>query len=91
MKRDATQRAIHRVHILKGLMSKLALGIENKTYCVDLLNQSLAIQRALRSLDSLLLDQHLNSCVKSHMKDGKKGDELREELLTIYQLTRKNS
>ncbi|NQV12050.1 metal-sensing transcriptional repressor [Candidatus Uhrbacteria bacterium] len=91
MKQDATKRAIHRVRILKGLMGKLEAGIQDKSYCVDLLNQSLAIQKALKSLDAHLLDQHLNSCVKSHMTKGSKSEHLREELLKIYKLSRKNS
>jgi len=91
MPRDTTQRAIHRVRILKGLIEKLETGIQEKNYCVDLLNQSLAIQRALKSLDAHLLDQHLNSCVKSHMTKGKASEHLRDELLSIYQLARKNS
>lgn len=90
MTRDATQRAVHRVHILKGLLEKLEEGIANKDYCVDLLNQSLAVQRALKSLDAYLLDQHLNSCVKAHMMKGKESEQLRKELLEIYKLSRKN-
>jgi len=90
MPRDATQRAIHRVRILKGLLEKLEEGIAREDYCVDLLNRSLAVQRALKSLDAHLLDQHLNSCVRSHMTKGKRSEELREELRTIYKLSRKN-
>lgn len=90
MPRDSTQRAIHRVRIIKGLVEKLEEGIKSGAYCVDLLNRSFALQRALKSLDAHLLDQHLNSCVKSHMIKGNESDDLREELLKIYKLDRKN-
>ena len=90
MEKTATQRAVHRVRIIKGLLDKLEGGIESETYCVDLLTQSLAVQRALKSLDAHILDQHLNSCVKSHMTQEKESNDLREELLAIYKLSRKN-
>lgn len=90
MTKDATKRSIHRVRILKGLIVKLESMVENETYCLDTLHQSLAIQRALKSLDTLLLENHLDTCVKKHMKTGKRSEELREELLTLYKLSRKD-
>lgn len=90
MKREATKRAVHRVRILKGLLDKLEVSIRDDAYCMDVLNQSLAIQRALRSLDGLLLEKHFDSCVKKQMKGGAKSGEIREELLNLYKLSRKN-
>jgi CsoR family transcriptional regulator, copper-sensing transcriptional repressor len=91
MQKTANQRAIHRIRILKGLLHKLEVAIQDGTYCPDLLNRSLAIQRALKSLDALLLETHLDSCVKSHMKNDKRSTELRKELLNLYKLSRKDT
>lgn len=87
MPRSATQRSIHRIRILKGLLNKLETSVEDEEYCTDLLNQTLAIQRALKSLNSVLLEKHLSTCVKNNMKDGKRSKELREELLALFKLS----
>lgn len=85
------QRAVHRVKILKGLLSKLEASIIQEEYCMNLLNQSLSIQRALKSLDSLLLEQHLGSCVKEHMKEDKASKKIRDEILELFCLSKKNN
>jgi DNA-binding FrmR family transcriptional regulator len=87
MPRNATQRAIHRIRIVQGLMNKLEQSVRDDQYCIDTLNQSMAIQKALKSFDKLLLEKHLNSCIKDHMKNGKQGEKLRGELLALYNLS----
>ncbi len=37
--------------------------LENDTYCIDVIRQIQAVQASLNKVSSLLLDQHLNSCV----------------------------
>ncbi len=60
--------------------------VDDGTYCIDILNQSLAVQRALQKVDSLILDNHLHSCVKDALKEkGKKGERAINEILKIYE------
>ncbi len=82
-------RAIHRAKIIKGQLEGLIKAIENEVYCPELLEQSLSIQRSLKSLDGVLLENHLRSHVKHQMQKG--GDEERavKELIRIYTLSNK--
>jgi len=82
-------RAVHRAKIIKGQLEGLMKAIENEVYCPELLEQSLSIQRSLKSLDGLLLENHLRSHVKHQMQKG--GDEERavKELIRIYTLSNK--
>lgn len=63
--------------------------IEKEEYCVDIITQSLAIQKSLGSFNKLILENHL----KTHLKDNlsspevKKQDAAIKELLTLYELT----
>ena len=52
--------------------------IEADEYCVDLLNQSLAIQNSLKSLDSVLIERHLATHVphQFHQQPEKASQEL---------------
>jgi len=52
-----------RINIIKGQLDGLQKMIDNDVYCVDLLNQSLAIQNSLRSLDTIIFERHLTTHV----------------------------
>ena len=59
--------------------------IEGEDYCVDIITQSLAIQKSLRSLNKLLVENHLRTHV-THMFENGEQDVAVEELLTVYEL-----
>ena len=63
--------------------------IESEDYCMDVITQSLAIQKSLGSLNKLLVENHLATPVKHMMvsKDPKVQKQLQEELLKIYEIT----
>jgi len=80
---------LHRAKILKGQFDGLIKAIEKEEYCPTLLEQSLSIQRSLKSLDSFLLENHLRSHMK-HQMQSKGGDEKAvKELVRIYNLSNK--
>jgi len=84
------KRAIHRLKIIRGQIDGLLKAIDEDKYCIDVLNQSLSIQESLKSLDALILENHLATCVKEDI--GKKGKEKKVigELMKVYKLGRKN-
>ena len=83
------KRALHRAKILKGQFDGLIKAIEKEVYCPTLLEQSLSIQRSLKSLDAFLLENHLRTHVKRQMQ-YKGGDEKAvKELVRIYTLSNK--
>jgi DNA-binding FrmR family transcriptional regulator len=83
------KRALHRSKILEGQMRGLTKAIENETYCVELLSQSLSIQRSLKSLDGLILENHIRTHVKHQLRDPKQEDKAVAELLKIFALSNK--
>lgn len=82
------QRALHRSKILLGQLKGLEKKIENEDYCMDILTQSLAIQRSLGSLNKLLLENHLKTCAKDQMGSNKPAEQEKAiaELLHLYEL-----
>jgi DNA-binding FrmR family transcriptional regulator len=82
---DIKKRALHRTAILEGQLRGLAKMIESEEYCIDILDQSRAIQKALASLDKLLLENHLRTHVAHMFAQG--GDDREQavvELLKAY-------
>ncbi|SFI22377.1 metal-sensitive transcriptional regulator [Microbacterium saccharophilum] len=84
---DIKKRAMHRTSILEGQLRGLAKMIENEDYCMDIIAQSRAAQRALASLDKMLLENHLRTHV-THMfeEGGPQRDQAVAELLKAYDL-----
>jgi CsoR family transcriptional regulator, copper-sensing transcriptional repressor len=84
---DIKKRALHRSKILQGQMRGLEKMIEADEYCVDVITQSLAIQKSLSSLNKLLVENHLRTHVTDMFDAG--GDEREKavaELTAIYEL-----
>ena len=85
---DIKKRALHRSRILQGQLRGLERMIDNEDYCVDIITQSLAVQKSLRSLNKLLVENHLRTHVTDMFEAG--GDEREAavtELLTVFELT----
>ncbi|NCU38154.1 metal-sensitive transcriptional regulator [Candidatus Saccharibacteria bacterium] len=86
---DIKKRATHRSKIIEGQFKALVKAIEKEEYCIDILTQSLAIQQSLRSLNKLVLENHLRTHVKQGVSEGddKTQQEIIDEMLKIYDLT----
>ena len=88
MKQDLKKRATHRAKIIEGQFKGLLKQIDNEAYCIDIMTQSLAIQRSLSSLNKLVMENHL----RTHVTDMLNSDEAAvhekaiAELLSIYEL-----
>jgi len=82
---DIKKRALHRSRILEGQMRGLEKMIEEEEYCMDIITQSLAIQKSLRSLNKLLVENHLRTHV-AHMFANGEEDTAVDELLKVYEL-----
>ncbi|TFB54566.1 metal-sensitive transcriptional regulator [Cryobacterium sp. TMT1-62] len=84
---DIKRRALHRARILEGQMRGLEKMIENEDYCIDILTQSLSIQKSLGSLNKLLVDNHLQTHVTEMFEAGgeARGTAI-AELLKVFEL-----
>ena len=67
---DIKKRALHRARILEGQLRGVEKMIENEDYCVDIITQTLAIQKSLRSLNKLLVENHLRTHVTEMFDEG---------------------
>lgn len=84
---DIKKRALHRARILEGQLRGIEKMIENEDYCVDIITQSLAVQKSLQSLNKLLVENHLRTHVSEMFEEG--GDRREaaiEELVTVFEL-----
>lgn len=89
MKQDIKRRALHRSKILQGQLKGLEKMIENEEYCMDIITQSLAIQKSLSSLNKLILENHLRTHVIEIFASSSEDEQEAaiKELLGLYELT----
>ena len=80
--KDIKVHAQKRINILKGQLDGLQKMIEEDEYCIDLLNQSLAIQNSLKSLDSLLFEIHLMTHIAHQFHN--EPEKANEELVKLF-------
>jgi DNA-binding FrmR family transcriptional regulator len=84
---DIKKRALHRTRILEGQMRGLEKMIDAEEYCMDIITQSLSIQKSLRSLNKLLVENHLRTHVTEMFAEGGEQEQLAiAELIKVYEL-----
>jgi len=71
--------------IISGQVQALEKQLEDDRYCMDILDLSLSIQKALRSLDGLVIEGHLRTHVIEMMTGGEQERAI-SELLRLYRV-----
>jgi DNA-binding FrmR family transcriptional regulator len=84
---DVNEKAKIRINIIKGQLDGLQRMIESDEYCMDLLNQSLAIQNSIKSLDSVLFERHITTHVAHQFNE--KPEIAKKELVTLFKRVHK--
>jgi DNA-binding FrmR family transcriptional regulator len=74
-----------------GLLAKIIDMTEKNEYCMDIMQQNLAVLGILRSAHEMLMENHLNTCFKGAMetKNEKKKQEMTNEILKVTKLFNK--
>ena len=62
--KDRKQAALQRLARLEGQVRGVIRMIEKDRYCMDILNQTLAIRSALAQVEVLILQDHADDCVE---------------------------
>jgi len=65
--------------------------VEEGAYCIDVVHQIVAVQRALKKVSGLVLDDHLHSCVTDAMRgpDETARERVLGELIEVFEASGK--
>ena len=69
--KNTKERILHRLKISQGHLKKVIKMVEDGEYCVDVIHQSKALQKALKETDNVILADHLNTCATKAIRAGK--------------------
>ena len=84
---ETTQGILNRLKSIEGHVRGIHRMVENEDYCIDVVNQVLAVQRALQKVSNLVLDRHLHSCVTTAMRSQDPGERERviREIMGVFE------
>lgn len=74
-----------------SLLSKIIKMVEVNEYCIDIMQQNLAVIGLLRSAHQMLMENHLHTCFKSAIgtNNEKRKREMVEEILKVTRMSNK--
>jgi DNA-binding FrmR family transcriptional regulator len=72
-------------------LAKIISMIEKNEYCIDVMQQNLAVVGLLRSAHQMLMENHLNTCFKKAMNTSNESKKkaMTKEILTVTKLFNK--
>lgn len=72
-------------------ISKIIKMVESNEYCIDIMQQNLAVLGLLKSAHQMLMENHLNTCFKKAMetKNEKRKQKMTKEILRVTKLLNK--
>jgi DNA-binding FrmR family transcriptional regulator len=84
---DTKQQLLSRLKTIEGHVRGVQRMVEADAYCIDILKQTQAIQRALDKFNSMILAEHLKGCVTTAIRgeDPRERERVVSELLQVFE------
>ena len=77
-----------RLASIEGHIKGIRKMVQEDTYCVDVMKQTFAVERALQKFEAEMLRGHLSTCVPTGFKQGR-NEAMIDELSELFTLARK--
>ena len=89
MAEEYKQDMINRLKSIEGHVRGIQRMLEEDAYCIDIMNQNLAVQRALEKVNSLILERHLQTCVTTAIQGDDPAERQRviTEIMNVFEAT----
>lgn len=81
-------KVVRRLHRIKGQIEGIEKMVEDKRYCIEVLQQIGAVRSALYQVGLLMLESHSRSCVVDAIRKGKE-EEAISELMGVFKALHK--
>ena len=89
---DETKKAVaQRLASTAGHVKGIARMVEEDTYCIDVIKQIQAVQAALGKVSTMILDDHLHTCVTAAIQgdDQEEREEVLNEITGVFDISGK--
>jgi len=88
---EERRKVLTRLRSIAGHLEGVERMVSDGAYCIDIVRQTLAIQRALDRVNAILLGDHLEQCVARAMQSGDERERRRviREILEVFETSSK--
>ena len=85
MRSDTQRRADARLAKIEGQIRAVRKMVEDDRYCVDIVRQVQAARSALSGLESVIIEDHVDTCVQHALESGST-DDRREKITELVSI-----
>jgi DNA-binding FrmR family transcriptional regulator len=80
------EEALHRLKSIEGHIRGIQKMVEDDKYCIDVIRQIQAVQAGLNKVTTMILEEHLHSCLITAVRGDDPTDRERvlEEIADIF-------
>jgi DNA-binding FrmR family transcriptional regulator len=86
------EEAEKRLKNVEGHLRGIERMMDENAYCIDVIRQIQAVQAALNKISTMILEEHLNSCVITAIRgeDAAERERVLQEITSIFDAANKN-
>jgi DNA-binding FrmR family transcriptional regulator len=77
---------MNRLKTIEGHVKGIEQMVQNDSYCIDVIRQIHAVQAALEKVSSIILDDHLHSCLITAVRgeDASERERVLSEIADVF-------
>jgi len=81
------KQVINRLRSIEGHVRGIERMVEEDSYCIDVIKQAIAVQRALERVNGIMLENHLQTCVTTAIRseEAQERERVIGELLEVFE------
>ncbi len=80
--------SVRRLKKVEGQVKGIQKMVEQRKYCIDIINQITAVRRALDVVSLNVMKRHIESCVTEAIKQDEPEAKINELMETIYKFVK---
>lgn len=83
--------SLRRLKTIQGHLRGVTKMVEEDAYCIDVIRQIQAVEGALNKVSTMILEEHLNSCVIAAIEGPDKSERERvlKEITEVFEMSTK--
>jgi len=91
MTEEHKREILNRLKSAEGHVRGIERMVDENAYCIEVINQILAVQRALDKVNSMILERHLQTCVTTAIRGDNAAERERviAEIMDVFETTGK--
>lgn len=83
---EVKNESLLRLKKIEGQIRGIIKMVENDKYCIDIINQITAAEKALKGVSRIIMKRHVESCVATAISMGQGKEAIDELVETIYKV-----